>query len=97
MSKNLPNVFAVPINKKMTNNKETYKSSEKESLQVKTITKEEINKIFNDKTHVYKTRVRVTSLNGTEEVDVVGLTKTNLLTLNGKKIDINDILDIKKV
>ncbi len=97
MNKKLPNVYAVPITKKISNNKETFKSSEDDSLRSASISSQEINKIFSDKTHVYKTRVKVTTKKGSEEVDIVGLTQNALLTLSGKTIEIDDILDIKKV
>ncbi len=97
MSKNLPNVYAVPITKKMTNNKETYKSFEVDGDRSSSVSVGEINKIFNDKTHVYKTKVQITTRKGIETVEVVGLVKNALLTLSGESINIEDILDIKKV
>lgn len=97
MNKKLPNVFAVPITKKMNNNKETFKSTEEEGLRSTPVSIQQINKIFSDKTHVYKTRVKITTKKGSEEVDIVGQTKEALLTLSGKAINISDILDIKKV
>lgn len=96
MNKKLPNVYAVPITKKINNNKETFKSTE-EGLRSAPVGIEEINRIFSDKTHVYKTRVRITTKNKTEEVEIVGQTKDSLLTLSGDTINIHDILDIKKV
>ena len=96
MDKKLPNVYAVPITKKFNNNKEMFKSTD-EDLRTSKVTSKEINEIFNSKTHVYKTRVKITTKSGISEVDVVGQTKDNLLTLSGEVININDILDIKKV
>lgn len=96
MNKKLPEVFAVPITKKITNNKETFKSTE-EGLRKSPVSIQEINRIFNDKTHVYKTRVKITTKNKTEEVDIVGQTKNALLTLSGETINMKDIIDIKKV
>lgn len=97
MNKNLPNVYAVPITKQMKNNEEIFKSAEVEGLRSTPVNSSLINKIFNDKTHVYKTRVQITTASGKKEVDVVGETKTSLLTLTGETINISDILDIKKV
>ena len=94
--KNLPGVFAVPIDKKIENNENIFRSSKKE-VRGERINKEEINKIFNSRNHVYKTRVILTTRNGEKEVDVVGLNKENLLTLNGEAIAIKDIIEIKKV
>lgn len=97
MNKNLPNVYAVPITKKLENNKELFKSSDTEGLRSTPISSTEINKIFSDKTHVYKTRVKITTKKGVKDVEVVGQTNNALLTLSGETIDVRDILDIKKV
>ncbi len=97
MNKKLPNVYAVPITKKLNNNKEMFKSGESDGLRKANISSKEINEIFNAKDHVYKTKVIVTTIKETKEVEVVGLTSTALLTLNGETIKISDILDIKKV
>lgn len=96
MNKNLPKVFAVPIDKKMNNNKDIFMSSKNE-IRGEVIDKNEINKIFNSKTHVYKTKVIVTTLRGEKNVDVVGMQNDNLLTLDGQIIPINEIIEIKKV
>ena len=99
MNKNLPNVYAVPITKKLQNNKETYKSFELEDDMTRSnrVTIDDINKIFNAKTHVYKTRVKLNTTKGVLEEDIVGLTGDSLLTLKGDTIRIDDILSIKKV
>ncbi len=98
MNKNLPNVYAVPIEKKITNNKETYISSLKEERTSKnSISKEEIDKIFNAKDHVYKTRTKIKTKNKEIEVEIVGKTSDALLTLHGEKIKVEDIEEIKKV
>ncbi len=99
MNKNLPNVYAVPITKKLQNNKETYKSFELEDDMTRSnrVTIDDINKIFNAKTHVYKTRVKLNTTKGVLEEDIVGLTGDSLLTLSGDTIRIADILSIKKV
>lgn len=94
--KNLPNVFAVPIDKKIENNKNIFMSSKKEERGEK-INKNEINKIFNSKNHVYKTRVIITTSSGEKEVDIIGMNSDNLLTLDGQVIAISDIIEIKKV
>lgn len=98
MNKNLPNVYAVPIEKKITNNKETYMSSmSDERTSENLISKEEIDKLFNAKDHVYKTKTKIKTKNKEIEVEIVGKTNDALLTLSGKKIKIEDIEEIKKV
>lgn len=96
MNKNLPNVYAVPINKKIGNNENTFRSSE-ERINTTPISINEIKKIFNDKNHVYKTKALIMTKNGKKTIDVVGITNNSILTLNGETIPINDILSIKKV
>ncbi len=97
MNKKLPHVYAVPITKEIKNNEEIFQSAERSSVRSTPITETEINRIFSDKKHVYKTRVQITTNKGSKEVDVVGLTNTSILTLTGETILISDLLDIKKV
>jgi hypothetical protein len=96
MNDKLPKVYAVPIEKEIKNNKEIFRSDERKEYGTK-IDKNDIQKIFNDRTHVYKTRVLIKTINTEKEVDIVGLQNNNLLTLNGEVININDIIEIKKV
>lgn len=96
MNKNLPNVFAVPIEKKIKNNEDVFVSSVKEDRSL-SISPQEVDKLFNAKEHVYKTRVKLVTKTNTEEVDIVGRTESALLTLDGRKIRLDDILEIKKV
>ena len=96
MNKKLPNVYAVPIDKTLHNNKEIFKSTE-EAVRESKIERSEILDIFNSKTHVYKTRVKIVTRKETKEVDVVGETKNALLTLKGELIPLDEIIDIKKV
>ncbi len=96
MNKNLPNVFAVPIDKKIKNNEDVFVSGKREERS-NSIPLQEIDKLFNSKTHVYKTRVKLVTKTKTEEVDVVGRTSQALLTLDGQTIFLEDILEIKKV
>ncbi len=95
----LPSVYANPINKKLNNVQETYRSSEDRVVKTNSpqdISKK-INEIFSRKDHVYKSKVKITFKNGTKVVDIVGYTNLNLLTLDGSLIKITDILDIEKI
>ncbi len=96
MNKKLPSVYPVPIDKKLKNNEEVFQSS-LEDVRTSPLTIKEINEIFNAKDHVYKTKVKLTTKNGVKTVEVVGLSRNNLLTLDGQTINIDTILDIKKV
>lgn len=93
----LPNVFASPINKKLNNYQDMYRSDKKvKSYNSKDINKK-INEIFGSLNHVYKSKVRITMTDGVKEEEIVGKTNTNLLTIDNKLIKITDILDIEKI
>jgi hypothetical protein len=96
MKEKLPKVFEAPINKEFKNNKEVFRSGERVIVK-DTINKNDINKIFSSKNHVYKTRVLIKTNNMEKEVDIVGLKNNNIITLSGDLININDIIEIKKV
>jgi len=100
MKKDLPNVFANPVNKNFNNVQEFFYGNEKKfertsSSSESILTK--INKIFNSSHHVYKSRVRIITSEGEIEKDIVGKANGNLLTLDGSLIKIIDILDIEKL
>ena len=93
----LPNVFASPINKKLNNYQDMYRSDRKvKSYNPKDINKK-INEIFGSLNHVYKSKVRITMSDGVKEEEIVGKTNINLLTIDNKLIKITDILDIEKI
>ena len=93
----LPNVFASPINKKLNNYPDIYRSDrEVKSYNPKDINKK-INEIFGSLNHVYKSKVRITMSDGVKEEEIVGKTNINLLTIDNKLIKITDILDIEKI
>ncbi len=99
MHKDLPKVYAVPINKKLNNNEETYSSLERKTMpkEEHVISTREINQIFNAKDHVYKSKLEITTKTETKIYEVVGLSHESLLTLDGKLIKLADIIEIKKV
>lgn len=93
----LPKVFANPINKEINNVQSTYyDSGERTSPNPQNINRK-INEIFAQKSHVYKSRVKITFKDHTEEKTIVGKTNMNLLTINGEMIKITDIIDIEKI
>lgn len=93
----LPNVFANPINKRIDNVQDLYRSDKmSRSYSPKEINKK-INQIFGSSDHIYKSRVRITFSDGLREEQIVGKTNIHLLTLDGKLIKITDILDIEKI
>ncbi len=93
----LPSVFQNPINKKIDNVQDLFRSDKKqENYNPKDINKK-INQIFGSLNHVYKSKVRITLENSIIVEEIVGKTNLNLLTLDGKLIKITDIKDIEKI
>lgn len=96
MEKNLPKVYANPINKNLVNNKDVFYSEEERSFKTVNV-HEKINEIFASKSHVYKSKVRIKMENKNIDATIVGKTGDYLLTLDGAKININNIEDIEKI
>ncbi len=96
MNKKLPNVYPVPIDKKINNNEEIFDSRLNEE-RTSPLTIKEINELFNAKDHVYKTKVKIRTTREEKIVEIVGISRNDLLTLNGEHINIDSILEIKKV
>ncbi|MBR4328954.1 MAG: hypothetical protein IKP71_03810 [Candidatus Riflebacteria bacterium] len=94
----LPDVFASPIDKEINNVQKEFQGTLKEQKESRGETLlNKINKIFADKNFVYKSRVRITTLNESKEYVVVGKTNNSLLSIDGERIKINDILDIERI
>ena len=95
----LPNVYANPIDKRINNVQENYYSL-RSSIIIKKSSEREINKkidqIFASSSHISKSRVLITLEGGIREVDIIGKSNNNILTMDGSLIRISDILDIKK-
>ena len=98
MKRDLPRVYANPINKELRNNKEVYygKNEEIRSIKEENIPKK-INEIFAHPNHVYKSRVKIRANNSEYETTIVGKTSNYLLTLSGEKININNIESIDRI
>ncbi len=99
MNKNLPKVFANPINKDLKNNKEVSFSTlnEDRNNSPKENIPHKINEIFANPHHVYKSKVRITTKDNTYDTTIVGKTGFYLLALNGDKFNLNDIIDIERI
>ena len=92
-----PRVFANPINKKIDNVQDLFRS-DKESRSINPVdVNKKINEIFASRNHVYKSKVRITLKDAVVEKEIVGKTNINLLTLDGNLIRITDILDIERI
>lgn len=98
MRKDLPNVYANPINKNFENIQEIYYGSSTQQTRggVEDVLSK-INRIFNSRHHVYKSKVKITLGNEVIDAEIVGKANGNLLTLDGKKIKIVDIEDIERI
>lgn len=94
--KDLPKVFAKPIEKEVKNNKDLFYSKLLDERRSKNILKE-IDEIFHDRNFVYKSDVEITTKDGTMIKTIVGKNGSSLLTLDGEAIRIIDIEDIKKL
>ena len=92
-----PKVFANPINKKIDNVQDLFRS-DKDSRSINPVdVNKKINEIFASRNHVYKSKVRITLKDAVVEKEIVGKTNINLLTLDGDLIRITDILDIERI
>lgn len=92
-----PRVFANPINKRLDNNEDLFRSSKSAINNNPKDINKKINEIFASSNHIYKSRVRITLKDKTIDADLIGKTNLNLLTMDGGLIRITDILDIEKL
>ena len=93
-------IFVNHIDKSIKNNKEFYHftgNNELEFIDVSRVDiKSKLNDIFLSYNFVYKRNIEVILKNGSKTYeDVIAVKDDNLITLDNKKIPINDILDIK--
>lgn len=99
-----PKVFVNSINKSIKNNKESYHFKGERSNEVEIIDdskdidiNSKINDIFDSESFVYKSSVDITLKDGTKiREDVIAVRDSYLITLSNKRINLSDILDIKK-
>ena len=99
--KKLPELFTNTFDKKIDNSLE-YITISNETIDINTdLSKYTLNKknenIFKAKNYIYKIKVEISFQNETITETIIGKTKNNLITIDNKLININDILDIKKV
>ena len=98
MKKDLPRVYANPIDKEIRNNSDIYYGKSNETRSDKTVNVyEKINQIFASPHHVYKSNVFIQTRNGEIKTTIVGKSGNYLLCLNGDRINMLDILDIEKI
>lgn len=98
--KKLPELFTNIFDKKIDNSQE-YATVTNEIKEKNKLSKYEINKkidnVFKSKNYIYKINVNI-KLNDKEiNTSIIGKTSTHLITIDNKLINIDDIIDIKKV
>lgn len=96
MNKDLPKVYASPIDKKFTNNNDIYYGKSTDRTSTVNVF-EKINQIFASPYHVYKSNVLIKTRNKEYKTTIVGKSGNYLLCLNGDKINMLDIEDIEKI
>ena len=108
MKKGLPSVFANRRVGIINNNEETYYSKESEKNNIKSndivmdenfrkiLINKKINDLFNSSSFVYKVNAIITTKEGDKNVALIAKGKDSLLTITNEKINIDDILDIKR-
>jgi len=99
MNKKLPNVFANPISKKLSNVQEFFYGSDREEKTTRNSksVEQKINDIFSSRDFVYKRRVVIETKDGSKTCVLVGKTDKSLLTMDNETIPIHDVLDIQGI
>ena len=98
MKKDLPKVYANPIEKDFRNNNDIYYGrNDNVRSDTKVNVYEKINQIFASPHHVYKSKVLIKTKNGEISSTIVGKSGNYLLSLNGDKINMLDIIDIERL
>ena len=96
----LPKVFINKIDKSIKNNKESYYYKGNEPIIIDDAdinVKETINEIFNSDSFVYKTKVTIKFKYGKSKVyEIVAMKNNELISIDGDKIKVDDIVNIKK-
>ncbi len=95
--KDLPRVFANPINKELNNNRSfNYgKLEDEKKTKNSNLVLEKINKIFKSDGNVYSIDCIITFENREEKYTIIGKTANNLVTKSQRLIPIRDIYDIE--
>ncbi len=95
MTKKLPQVFQVPINNKLKNNKEVYYSNYSEDTSsnqsdVKLI----VEQLFKTTGYVFRTKLKIITNNNTYETSIMAKTNKGIVTINNIFIPYEEIKQI---
>lgn len=97
-----PKVFANTINKSIKNNRDVYHYRGVNEIEMideskKINIRKVLDDIFDSDSFVYKSIVEITLKDRTKlREEIIAMKDTYLLTLSNKRININDIINIKK-
>ena len=95
MNKELPSVFANRIDKEINNEQEIFTTINDYNREISsTDVMKKINEIFSSKDFVYKKDVKITTKYGIINTTIIGINNDNLLTMDNRSINVNDIIDI---
>lgn len=94
MNNKIPKIFVNKLNK-INNNKEIYYSAlDKQDNIVTSSIIEKIDMIMNSKKFIYKRNVHIKTKEYEKDFSIISKNNNYLLTLEGNKININDIIEI---
>lgn len=94
MNKKLPKVFQNDIGEVRNNAKVFHEGKTDVDLGGNDVNSV-IESIFTSPNHIYKTGVWIKTNDGVFDYDIIGRTRSSLITIDNKLIDIKDIQDIK--
>ncbi len=105
MNKKIPKIFVNKINKNIDNNTSVYYSYKDNNIQEKVTEikidyfelQNKINNLFKSKDFIYKKKFLIKTSNYEKEFVIISKSYDYLLTIDGDKIFIKDIIDIDSV
>lgn len=105
MNKKIPKIFVNKINKNIDNNTSVYYSYKDNNIQEKVTEikidyfelQNKINNLFKSKDFIYKKKFLIKTSNFEKEFVIISKSYDYLLTIDGDKIFIKDIIDIDSV
>ena len=99
--KKIPEIFVNKINKKIDNNKEvfySYKDNDEIVEEVKLLDEytlqRKINELFRSNDFIYKKKFHIKTINEEKDYIIISKSYDYLLTIDGTKIMIKDIIEI---
>ena len=97
----LPKLYTNKFEKKIDNSIDYISIKNEKDMNYNNISKysikDKIDNIFKSKNYIYKINVEIELINDKIKCTIIGKTKNSLITIDNKLININDIVDIKKI